>query len=411
MKNFSLSYFTMNEQDAIDYARTKLNFFNENAELECQEIGDGNLNYVFKIVDRKNGQSIIIKQAGPVARISDAFKLSTDRNRIESDILKLQGKLVPGLVPTTYSYDPVMNCFAMEDLSDYEVLRTALGKHKKFPQFADQITTFLAQTLLLTSDVVLEHKEKKELVRKYTNPELCDISECLVYTEPFYDCEQNDVTEGMRDFVQQYIWDDEQLTTETAKLKFDFMTNAQSLLHGDLHTGSILVKEDAMKVFDPEFAFYGPAGYDVGNVIANLIFAYVNALYTIEGEEQRTDYLSYLEDTITSIIPLFTEKFRKLWDEKATERTAGNAIFKEWYIASIIEDTAAVTGLELCRRIIGLAHVKDITSIEDAEKRVLAEKICLVAGKAFILERANIRTGEDFGRILRNSVEGAIICQ
>ena len=79
----------MNEQDAIDYARTKLNFFNENAELECQEIGDGNLNYVFKIVDRKNGQSIIIKQAGPVARISDAFKLSTDRNRIESDILKL----------------------------------------------------------------------------------------------------------------------------------------------------------------------------------------------------------------------------------------------------------------------------------------------------------------------------------
>ena len=172
MKNFSESYFTMNEQDAKDYARTKLSFFDENAELDCREIGDGNLNYVFKIVDRRNGQSIIIKQAGPVARISDAFKLSTDRNRIESDILKLQGTLVPELVPIVYSYDPIMNCFAMEDLSDYEVLRTALGKHKKFPRFADQISTFLAQTLLLTSDVVLEHKEKKGLVQTYINPEL-----------------------------------------------------------------------------------------------------------------------------------------------------------------------------------------------------------------------------------------------
>jgi 5-methylthioribose kinase len=43
------------------------------------------------------------------------------------------------------------------------------------------------------------------------------------------------------------------------------MNNAQALIHGDLHTGSILIKEDSMKVIDPEFAFYGPMGYDIGN--------------------------------------------------------------------------------------------------------------------------------------------------
>ena len=46
---------------------------------------------------------------------------------------------------------------------------------------------------------------------------------------------------------------------------------------------------------------------------------------------------------------------------------------------------------------------------------MLAEKICIIAGKAFILERAAIRTGEDFARTLQNSVkqvyEGAVICQ
>lgn len=51
----------------------------------------------------------------------------------------------------------------------------------------------------------------------------------------------------------------------------DFMTRAQSLIHGDLHTGSIFINEESTKVFDPEFCFYGPMGYDIGNVIANMI--------------------------------------------------------------------------------------------------------------------------------------------
>lgn len=80
----------MTEQDVIEYVQKKLDIFEQNAELECREIGDGNLNYVFRVVDQNSGQSVIIKQAGPVARISDAFKVSPDRNRIESEALKLQ---------------------------------------------------------------------------------------------------------------------------------------------------------------------------------------------------------------------------------------------------------------------------------------------------------------------------------
>ncbi|MGM7636646.1 S-methyl-5-thioribose kinase [Bacillus sp. Hm123] len=406
MKDFTSAYFTMSEEDAVHYAQSKLNIFSEDAELTCQEIGDGNLNYVFRVVDQKSGQSIIIKQAGPVARISDVFKLSPDRNRIESEILTLQEELASGLVPKVYSYDPVMNCCVMDDLSDHEILRSALLKGRKFPLFADHITTFLARTLLLTSDVVLEHKKKKALVQQFTNPELCEITEDLVYTEPFYDCEQNDVFEGTKEFVRKEIWKDKRLRLETAKLKFDFMTKSQSLLHGDLHTGSIFVKEDSTKIIDPEFAFYGPAGYDIGNVVANLIFAYVHANYTVEESEIREDYLRYLEETISEVIQLFSEKFLQLWDEKATEQTATFPGFKESYLDSILEDTVAVVGLELCRRVIGIAHVKDLTSITNVKHRVTAEKICLTAGKTFILERSTIRTGDDFVQIVQHSVKG-----
>ncbi|WP_108670394.1 S-methyl-5-thioribose kinase [Peribacillus acanthi] len=401
MSVFTKEYFTMKEEDAILYATTKLDIFAEDAELSCKEIGDGNLNYVFKVIDEKNGKSIIIKQAGPVARISDEFKLSPDRNRIESEILKLQFDIAPGFVPKVYHYDPIMNCCVMDDLSDHEIMRTALLKHKKFPLFADHISTFMAKTLLLTSDVVMEHKQKKELVKSFINPELCEITEDLVYTEPFYDCPRNDVFEGTLDFVKEQIWADKALALETAKLKFEFMTHAQSLLHGDLHTGSIFIKEDSTKVIDPEFAFYGPAGYDIGNVIANLIFAHANAKFMISDDQEKMDQLEYLENTIIDVVDLYKVKFNTLFDENVLDRTAKSEGFKEYYLDSILRDTAAVAGLELCRRIIGLAHVKDITSITNAESRTLAEKICLSIGKTYILERDSIKDGEDFAKVIR----------
>ncbi|MBT2687466.1 S-methyl-5-thioribose kinase [Bacillus sp. ISL-47] len=402
MTVFTSAYFTMNEQEAIEYAKTRLDFFAPDAELECREIGDGNLNYVFKLIDHKNNKSLIIKQAGPVARISDEFKLSPDRNRIEFEILERQNKLAPGFVPKVYHYDPIMNCTAMEDLSDHMIMRTALMQHRKFPLFADHISTFLVNTLLLTSDVVMGHKEKKALVQKFTNPELCEISEDLVFTEPFYNCPRNEVFEGTRAYAEQEIWSDPKLQLETVKLKFEFMSNAQSLLHGDLHTGSIFIKEDSTKIIDPEFAFYGPAGYDIGNVLANLIFAYVNAKYTIADEDLRADQEAYLQNTIEDIVDLFKDKFMKAWDEKATEQTARYDGFKEYYLDTVLRDTAAVAGLELCRRIIGLASVKDVTSIEDPNSRAAAEKICLAAGKMFIMDRESFKTGADFAGALKS---------
>ena len=84
-------------------------------------------------------------------------------------------------------------------------------------------------------------------------------------------------------------------TLKIAKIKFDFMNNAQALLHGDLHTGSIFVREDSTRMFDPEFAFFGPIGYDVGNVIANLIFAWDNGHAAAEKDILRLDAQDHSE--------------------------------------------------------------------------------------------------------------------
>lgn len=394
------TYFLMTTEDAIEYVKLKVPQMEWDAEsMECKEIGDGNLNYVFKVTDGR-GHSVIIKQAGGVARISEDMKLDTDRNRIESEILVLQGKLAPGYVPEIYFYDTVMSACGMQDLSDHEIMRTAMLEHKIFPKFADQISTFMAQVLMGTTDVVMDHQEKKDLQRKFINPELCDISEALVYTEPYNDeMHRNNVFAPIADFVKEKLYNDEELHCEVAKLKMDFMTRAQSLIHGDLHTGSIFINEDSTMVFDPEFCFYGPMGYDIGNVIANMIFAWANG--DVYG---KTEFCTWVEEVITDVVNLTMEKMRAYYEEHVTDTMCKNEAYKNYYMDTILSDTSAVTGLELIRRIVGMANVKDITSIEDKEKRARAEKICITAAIDFIKNRDTKKCGRCFLNTLKDAI-------
>ncbi|PEC20664.1 S-methyl-5-thioribose kinase [Bacillus cereus] len=395
-------YFLMEATDVIAYVQEKLPKFKHAKGLKCKEIGDGNLNYVFRVWDEKDNISVIVKQAGDTARISDEFKLSTNRIRIESDVLQLEEELASGLVPKVYLFDSVMNCCAMEDLSDHTILRTALINHQIFPRLADDLTTFMVNTLLLTSDVVMNHKEKKELVKNYINPELCEITEDLVYSEPFTNHHKRNELFPLNDgWIREHIYSDKELRMEVAKLKFSFMTNAQALIHGDLHTGSVFVKNDSTKVIDPEFAFYGPMGYDVGNVMANLMFAWVNADATMSSGAEKDTYMDWLQSTMVELIDLFKKKFLDAWNIHVTEVMAKEEGFNEIYLQSVLEDTAAVTGLELIRRIVGLAKVKDITCIKNDVARARAERICLQAAKKFILQANQYKTGSNFVETLQ----------
>ncbi|AFS79631.1 5-methylthioribose kinase MtnK [Gottschalkia acidurici 9a] len=391
--------FLMNTDEVIEYVLEKTDIFRKDDNLKCVEFGDGNVNYIFKIWNEKTEKSIILKQAGPTARASEEFKFSPDRNRTEANLLKLQGELAPGSTPKIYHIDTVMNCFIMEDLSDHEVLRTSLLNHKKVLGFTDLITTFLVNSLIMTTDIVMSHKEKRELNQDYINPVLCEITKDVVYTEPFTNyLNRNSIFEANKDWVIEHYYRDEELKLEVAKIKYEFMNNAQALVHGDLHSGSIFVKDNSVKVIDPEFAFYGPIGHDLGNLIAHLIFAWVNADANIEDVKEKEDYKKWLEDSIVEIIDMFKTKFLKSFKENAKDISTQSEEFDKWYLDSILDNTSGVVGIELSRRIIGIpeAKIKDIESINCENSRVKAERICLATAKNFIKNRKSFKSGIDF---------------
>ncbi|MCT8977942.1 S-methyl-5-thioribose kinase [Clostridium sp. CX1] len=400
------AYFLMKTEDVGEYVQEKLHYFEDDAKLEAKEIGDGNINYVFRVKDTKSGKSIVVKQAAEQLRISKEMKLSTDRGRIEAKILQLQESYAPGLVPKVYLYDEVMCAIIMEDMVGYTMMRTGLVNHEIYPKFAEDITTFMVNTLLPTTDVVMNHKEKKELVKEFINPDLCEITEDLVYSEPYIDYNhRNNVFPPVAEFVQRELYEDKKLHLEAAKLKFDFMNNAQALIHGDLHTGSIFINKEHTFIFDPEFAFFGPIGYDVGNVIANMFFTWCNGDATIDNKEEKEKFCRWVLDTIEEIVDKFIAKFRAKFEESVTEIMAKREGFLDWYLDTVLADTAGVAGLESIRRTVGMANVKDITTIPDEGKRARAEKMVITLAKNYIINRDKFKTGADYRRAINEVIE------
>lgn len=373
-------YEVLTEAGAISYAK-KLRLFSENAELSCREIGDGNLNYVFHIKETNGDKGLIIKQAVPYAKVvGESWPLTLKRALIEANALQKQAEFAPGLVPTVYAIDEDLAVTVMEDLSHLKIVREGLIQLESYPNLSVHIGNYLAQTLFHTSDFALHPFEKKQLVADFSNPELCKITEDLIFSDPFFNRDSNDYEIELSDEVEA-IWNNSVLKLEVAKLKNSFMTETEALLHGDLHTGSIFASDTETKVIDPEFAFYGPIGFDIGLFLANLI------VQTITREnEDRVPILKHIEQTWE----VFSSKFVHLWNTKGIDCYKDTEGFKEYYLEKVFRDTLGFAGCELIRRTIGLAHVKDLDSIEEDAKRIEFKKQTLHIGQQLILKRTEI---------------------
>ena len=378
-------HFLLDCDEVISYVKEK-NLFSENADLTVKEIGDGNINYIFKVENKIDGKSIVLKQADKLLR-SSGRPLDLTRSKIEANILRIENDLAPHFVPEIYFYDEIMCVLAMEDISEYKNLRTELIAGKIFLNFADNISEFLSRTLLLTTDLFMNKFEKKKNVKEFINPELCDISECLVFTEPYdNNRNRNIITAGNEEFVENTLYKNEDLHFAILKLREKFMNYSQSLIHGDLHSGSIFINEKGIKIIDPEFSFYGPMAYDIGNVIGNLYFPLYRAKFFMEDSKKKEEFINWLEKCILDIPILFSEKCKLLWEKYSNDRLLKNKKFRDYYIENIVKDSLAYAGTEMIRRTVGDAKVLELTSLENSEKKLELERDLINKAVSMIME-------------------------
>ncbi|THF83893.1 S-methyl-5-thioribose kinase [Cohnella fermenti] len=392
-------YHPLSEAEAIEIARSIKEVFPQDGEFVCREIGDGNLNLVFHITQPATGAGIIVKQALPYVKVfGESWPLTVDRARIENQALIKQGEISPGLVPKVYKTDTEMALTVMEDLSDHVIMRKGLIEGGVYPAFAEQISEFAARTLFFTSDLGMSPQDKKLLVQSFVNPHMCKISEDLIFEEPYYDAKANNIDEAIRDAAEAN-WADEELKLEVALLREKFLVSAQALLHGDLHTGSIFVTPESTKVIDPEFAYFGPMGFDIGAILANLLLNFAAQEHWSADEAARRDRRAYLLNTVRDVWTLFEAKFRKLWNEQGTDRLLGSAAFQDDYMRRLLQDTVGFAGAKTVRRVYGFAHVADIDSIPDAAAKERAQRLALAIGTSLIKGNRQASSIEDVIRI------------
>lgn len=386
----SKEYQPLTESLAVTLA-VKMRIFPENAVLSCSEIGDGNLNLVFRVTDSTSGKGIIIKQALPYAKVvGESWPLTLKRAKIEADALKLFRKIAPEYVPVVHFTDDIFAITVMDDLSHLSIARSGVIRGEQYPLLGKHLGEYLAKTLFYTSDFGMNQSEKKEYQRQFINPELCKITEDLIFTDPFIDAPTNSYEEPLRPIVET-LWNDQDLIFQVALLKKSFLTEGEALLHGDLHTGSVFASATETKIIDPEFAFYGPGGFDIGQVIANLLFQ------ALANEEKNWEIVTQIE----TFWKVFVEHFSELWKSNNIEPLADVPGFKEAIIQKFFHDALGFAGCELIRRTIGLAHVADLDGIQDDNKRFLAKQKTLELGTLLIKKRLEIKSFDDFATVLK----------
>ena len=367
---------------------------------QVTEVGDGNLNLVF-IVIGSNGK-IVIKQALPYVRVvGDSWPLTLDRAFFEYNALVRQEQRDPGIAPSVFYFDREQGLIAMECLDSHKILRGKLIAGEKVSNLGEVIGKHCARLAFKGSDFYMQTKDKKNDVSLFQNNlELMSITENLVFTDPYYEAEMNNHTEGL-DPIVKTLRDDVVMKSKVQYMLLKFTSNTETMCHGDLHSGSIMCTENDTKVIDPEFAFYGPMGFDLGMNIANYLMAFLSQPAHRKNSNDIKSFQGWILKVIEETVNAFFEEFTNLWhnsrrgilfpkclyeDQDQTTDYALNLVLKH-----ILNDAMSICGIEMHRRCLSLAHNADFEQIEDVTLRAKLEARNLLLGRELILCSNNIK--------------------
>lgn len=366
-----------------------------------REVGDGNLNLVFIV--EVSGSALVVKQALPYVRIvGDSWPLPLKRCFFEYNALIRQAARDPGRVPDVYHFDAVQALVVMRYLSPHVILRKSVVAGTKHPNLARDMGLFLARTLFRGSNLSMPAPEARaDLALFADNVALCDITENLVFTDPYFEAEMNRHTPGLEPWVEK-LRADRDMRVAAQEMKQAFVSRGETLAHGDLHSGSIMVTADDTQVIDPEFAVYAPFGFDVGMLLANFLLGFFAQSGHEEAPGARDGYRGWLLEVTAQTWNVFVAEFTHLWRTERTGILYARSLYEDRddvigseqalhrLLGRIWSDTMGFCGVEMHRRILGLAHIEDLESIADDGRRVVSERRALALGRHLAVNRDTI---------------------
>ena len=361
------------------------------APWEVREVSDGNLNAVF--LAHGPAGTLCVKQALPTVRRDESWPLPLDRAAYEVAWMRAVEPHVGRVIPRLYRYDPALYVIAMEALSPHVILRGGLIRGICYPHAARAVGRYVAEATFATSDLAMPFGRRFEQMALFArNEAILRISVDLILNAPYVDSSRNRCTPGLADLAAE-MRADAPLHAAAGGWGYRFLTTPQALVHGDLHSGSVMVTDTDTRVIDGEFAFHGPIGFDTGAFIANLLLSFFSQPGHAPAGGPRVAYGAWVLEQIPIFWNAFRDRFLELWraggggdayKPAMFADPAGQAALEQArlrFVDAIWADTVGFAGMKMIRRILGYAHVADFEDIADPELRARCERPALTLAR------------------------------
>ena len=387
----------LSEEGAISYVKKHTSIFEEQEILRGTVLAgdnaevDGNANRIMRVHSESSERSVIVKQVLPFIRVAmergEEFPISMDRMSSEIQYMNAANKICESISPEIYAWDQESGTVVMEDLKKMKILRFELMEGNKFPAFPEEFGSFLGRIAFLTSDLYLDPWEKRTMEDYFGGSKSNQMWGSFIFDSTVLANQDNSINPLVREWVDQ-LYRDESVRREVRVLKSTFNQQQQCLIHTDLHTSNIFVSQDGVKVFDSEFAKFGPIGFDLGRLIGSLGLNFAS-IFGLQAWDQvkRKDYQGYLLKTIQSLYEAFEESYFGLWNEHCPDRKAA----KERMKSMIFQQTLGFTACTMLARIYDGALCFDFKRIESLEERAKGQRFAIEMAKRLLVRRYEYR--------------------
>ena len=237
-----------------------------------------------------------------------------------------------------------------------------------------------------------------------------------MFTDPYFEAAMNSHTPELDPVVAQ-LRANVDLKRIVQSMLAKFASNTETMLHGDLHSGSIMSTETESRVIDPEFAQYGPMGFDIGMLTANFLMAFFSQ--PGHRKDDLVGYQTWILSVVKDCFVAFQKEFRHLWSTERTGMLYPKTLFEdqghssenacEFVLGNIWTDALRFCGIEMHRRCLSLAHNADFESIEDTSVRARLEARNIEMGLSLILNADMLSTPQDLAGLARKINEKDIL--
>ncbi len=229
---------------------------------EISKPGEGNMNVVLRI--QTNLHSFILKQSRPFVQKYQDIDAPIERIDVEYQFYSAiaNKEVLNKHVPEILHYSDEHHLLILEDLGNCEDM-SSLYEAKQFEK--DQLEVLITLAANIHQSKAPENYPENKSLRLLNHQHIFILP--FIVDNGF---SLDDVQEGLQALSMPFKNDDK-LKERIDSVGDRYLSEGNTLLHGDYYPGSWMSKDDHIYIIDPEFSFLGFPEFDLGVLAAHYI--------------------------------------------------------------------------------------------------------------------------------------------